>query len=156
MEDVKDWLRRGRRLDAEIKQLEKAKTEAFAQACGGAVDTSLERVQGGGGNATEEKFLRYVELDSLISERIGELMAVKAEIIRCINTLENSTYRAVLIAYYINCETWEKIAESMECSERWVYTLHKKALKKVTARDMTNLSLRKSIDFFNCFDRHSN
>ena len=131
MEDVKEWLRRGRRLDAEIKQLEKAKTEAFAQACGGAVDTSLERVQGGGGNATEEKFLRYVELDSLISERIGELMAVKAEIIRYINTLKNSTYRAVLIAYYINCETWEKVAEGLHYDVSWIHELHKRALKSM-------------------------
>ena len=131
MDNVKEWLMRGRNLEAEIKQLEKAKTDAFVKACGGAIDTSVERVQGGGGNGTEEKFLKYIEYDRMINERVGELMAVKAEIIKCINAVEKTIYRAVLIAYYINCMTWEKVAEELGYEVRWIYQLHKKAIKDI-------------------------
>ena len=131
MDDVKEWLQRGRKLDAEIKQLEKAKIEAFVRASGGAVDTSVERVQGGGGNATEKKILKYIEYVKLIDECIEKLTVIKTEILKCINDVDNPTYRAILIAYYVNNQTWEKVAEDMRYNLRWVYRVHKKALKAI-------------------------
>ena len=127
----KEWLSRGRKLNYEINQLLIAKQEALELACGGAVDTSEERVQTSKENRTERKFIVYAEYDSIINKRIDELIECKNEIIRAINSVENPTYRALLIAYYINCKTWEQVADDLNYDLRWVYRLHGRALQAI-------------------------
>ena len=48
-----------------------------------------------------------------------------------INRLDNTIYRTLLIARYINCKTWEQIADEMGYDLRWIYRLHGKALKAI-------------------------
>ena len=48
-----------------------------------------------------------------------------------IKELENEEERDVLFYRYIAGMDWWKIAQEMECSERWVYELHGRALEKL-------------------------
>lgn len=130
---TKEWLKRGRRLNYEIEQLKIAKQKAFELACGGAVDTSNEKVQGNNDNGTERKFISYVAYEEIIDKRIDQLTQIKTEILEAINNVPGSAYRAVLIAYYVNCKAWEEIAEELHYSERTVHRIHGEAIKKVVA-----------------------
>lgn len=128
---AKEWLKRARKLDKEINQLLIAKRDAYASAIGRGVDTSKEQVQGGEGNGTEDKFIRVADYELLIDKKIDKLLEIKQEIIEAVDTVENSTYKALLLAYYVNCKTWEQVAEDMDYDVRWIYILHKRALKEI-------------------------
>ena len=52
-----------------------------------------------------------------------------AEIRSKINALDDYRYIAILTEYYINCQRWEDIAESMEMSVRHTLRLHGEALQ---------------------------
>jgi hypothetical protein len=130
---VKEWLKRGRKLDAEINQLLIAKQNAFELVCGGAVDTSAERVQSSKDNTTERNLVNYIAYEELIKCRIDELVNVKTEILEAINDIPNPTYRTLLTAYYINCKTWEQVAEDLHYSVRAIHRMHGEALRLVVA-----------------------
>lgn len=128
---VKEFLKRGRLLNREILELTEARIKAFNSACGGAVDTSGERVQTSKQNSSEIKFSSYAQYSMELEERIRELNRYRQNILEIINRVESSTYRSVLIAYYINCKTWEQVADDLHYSLRTVHRLHKNALQQI-------------------------
>lgn len=128
---VKQWLRRARVINKEIEQLLIAKQEAYESALGIAIDVSKDKVQSSKGNSTENKLVNYIEYEFLINKRIDELIACKNEILKAISRLDNIQYRTLLTAYYINCRTWEQVAEEMNYDLRWIHRLHGRALKKI-------------------------
>ncbi|MBE7044769.1 MAG: hypothetical protein E7397_04515 [Ruminococcaceae bacterium] len=126
---AKEFLNHARKLNIEVKQLQDAKQEAFASACGTSIDYSAERVQSSSGNSSERKLITYSDFSVMLDERIAELEAYRAEVLAKIELLENATYRTLLIARYINCKTWEQIAEEMGYSDKWTRCgLHSRAL----------------------------
>ncbi len=129
--NVKDWLRRARIIDKEIKQLTIAKQEAYDIATGTSVDTSKERVKSSSGNATEKKLLTLLEYDLQISRQKEKLLMCKAEILEAIASVEDIRYRTLLIAYYVNCKSWEEVAVQMNYGIRQVHRLHGDALQKI-------------------------
>lgn len=128
---TKEWLRRARELDKEINQLLIAKQDAYEKALGGSVDYSKERVQSSSGNSSENRFIKLAEYDYLIDDKIDELIDCKSEILKAINTVENTLYRALLIAYYVNCKTWEDVALELKYGVRHIHRLHGRALEKI-------------------------
>lgn len=128
---TKEWLKRARILNKEINQLLIAKQEAYENALGIAVDTSKESVQSSKGNTTENKLVHLLEYDFLLNKRIDELVGIKKEILQVINRVENTVYRALLIAYYINCKTWDEVAKELNYDIRHIHRLHGWALKKI-------------------------
>ena len=128
---VKQWLRRARSINKEVEQLLIAKQEAYERAIGGAINMLDDKIQISKGNGSENKLINYIEYDFLINKRIDELIACKNEILNAINRLDNSQYRALLIAYYINCRTWEEVAQEMKYDMRHIHRLHGRALKEI-------------------------
>lgn len=137
---IKEFLNGGRRLNLEINELIKERDKSFVLACGTAVKYDVERVQTSPGNVTESKFIRYTEITTEIDRKIDELYSYRCEIHRLINTIDNSIYRAVLIARYINCDTWEKIAENMGYNIRHIYRIHGQALRKIPYTEVESIS----------------
>lgn len=129
-DSAKAFLLKGRRLSSEVEQLKAAKREALQLACGTPVDYSVEKVQTSTDNITEKSFAAYSEYSRMLDERVKELIVYRAKMLELIKELSSSTYRTLLIARYINCETWEKIAEDMGYDVRHVHRLHGAALRK--------------------------
>lgn len=127
---VKEWLKRARIINNEIKQLNIAKQEAYDIATG-TVAPNQERVQGSSGNAMERKFITLLEYDLQISRQKERLLKCKAEILEAISYVEDARYRTLLIAYYVNCKSWEEIAVQMNYGIRQIYRLHGDALQKI-------------------------
>ena len=126
--NAKEFLNHARKLNIEVKQLQEAKQESFAFACGTSIDYSAERVQSSSGNNAERKLITYSDFSVMLDERIAELEAYRSEVLAKIELLENATYRTLLIARYINCKTWEQIANDMNFGERHIYRIHGRAL----------------------------
>lgn len=125
----KQFLLKGRDLQNEYDQLIKAKRQALDLACNTSIDYSKVKVQTSSQNATETKFAAYTEYCLLLDEKVEELAAYRTRMLKMIEKLNDSIQRTLLIARYINCETWEIIAEDMMYDIRHIYRIHSAALK---------------------------
>lgn len=125
---VKEWLKNGRNLNFEIRALKEARSRALTAAVGGAVDCGAERVQKSSGNSTERLFVSYSQYSAELEQRISELEDYQNEMLKLINNIPSSTYRTLLIEYYINCKSWEDVAECMNYSMRAIQKKHGLAL----------------------------
>ena len=129
-ETTKEWLNNARKLSDEVEQLKYAKEKAYNDACRTSIGYGDERVQTSKINSSEQKFTIYAEYSSLLSQKIEELEKYQTRVLMAIYLIDNVVLRTLLIARYINCKTWEQIAEDMGYSDKWVKTgLHSKALK---------------------------
>lgn len=68
--------------------------------------------------------------NELYLEGVEQVKSYK-EISAAIKELEEEDERDVMTLRYIAGMDWWKIAKEMDCSERWVYELHGKALEKL-------------------------
>ena len=101
-------------------------------AVGGAVDYGAERVQASNGNSTERLFVSYSQYSAELEQRISELEDYQNEMLKLINNIPNSTYRTLLIEYYINCKSWERVEQDMNYSYvHIVHRLHPQALNEI-------------------------
>lgn len=128
---VKEWLKKGRRLNIEIAELEKAKENAFNLACGGSAVGGGEKVQTSRGNSTEGKFSEYAQYSADMDNRLKELYTYQRKMLKLINRVDDSTYRALLIAYYVNCKPWAEVAKTIGYEVRYTQKLHGLALQKL-------------------------
>lgn len=122
---TKEWLNRAYKLNVEIDQLEAAKQAMFERL------TSATPSYGGevvGGTKDPHKYDLYADYKLAIDNRVDELFAIKTEIHALINRIEDTKYRALLTARYINFKTFEQIAVDMSYDWRWIMRLHKRAL----------------------------
>lgn len=129
---VKEWLNKGRKINIELQQLREERKQAFDLACNCTSCPSGEKVQSSQRNTTDMKYAAYTEYASIIDQKEFELLVHRSRMRRMINMLDNSTYRALLTARYINCKTWEQIAEDMHYTVRNIYILHGEALKQLS------------------------
>lgn len=106
-----EWLKRGWKLDQEIRALKREQRLAAENA---------EENNCGAANA-----LRYT---MQIQEKTERLFSVKLELFECIMRLENRSHRVLLTLRYLSFLTWEEIAEILEVNVRHVYRLHREAL----------------------------
>lgn len=70
-----------------------------------------------------------VDMQVEIRREVCNLVHLKNEARNKINQLSDSRYVGILTDYYINCKTWEQVAEDMNLDLRWVYRLHGRALQ---------------------------
>lgn len=102
-------------------------------------DMTSERVQSSPKpDKIGEIIAKKSDLNAELQEEIEASYDVMNEIEGTINRVPNGRYKLILYGRYICFMTWEKIAESMQradgaepYSERWLYILHKRALREV-------------------------
>jgi hypothetical protein len=137
MISVREFFKQGRSLQIEIDELQKARKKAFELACSTSEKFSDERLQ-----SVETRYANYAEYSSMIEERIEMLSIYRKDMLDIINKIPNTIYRTLLIARYINCESWEKVSESIGYeSVKWVRTsLHDKAIVAAEKNKNTTLN----------------
>ncbi len=111
-----EWLKRGWKLEQEIRALKREQRLAAEQA---------EE-----NNCGAEHALVYT---MQIQEQTEMLFSVKLELFECIMRLENRAHRVLLTLRYLSFLTWEEIAQMMEVDVRHVYRLHREALIEAEA-----------------------
>ena len=128
MEKIKEWLRRGWRIERRINNLMEEKDWMFEIATSTTSRPSDVNVQQGGGNSTEARMLRYAEYSNLLDNMIDELVDTKCEIMKLIKKVEDARYQELLILRYIEFNSWNDISNKMGYEYRHVLRLHGKAL----------------------------
>ena len=126
-------------MNFEIDELVREQNKAFAKACATAVNYDGEHVQTSPGNVTENKFISYTDYSATIDRKIDELYEYRIKMHELISTIDNTVYRAILIARYINCDTWESIADRFNYSCMQIYRIHGKALKEIGYKEFTSI-----------------
>lgn len=93
-----------------------------------------ERIQGGKNNnsfaASSDK---AIEAENRANTEIQRLYKMRDKIFSQISKLQPQ-YKDILYKRYFEYKTWELIAEEMNYSVQWIYTLHERALKDFEKR----------------------
>lgn len=78
-----------------------------------------------------EIIARKTDLQEALENEIEEAKAVMDEVEDVIGKVEDVKRQLLLHERYIDFMTWEKIAEDLDLSDRWVQVLHQRALEDV-------------------------
>lgn len=115
--EIRHWLERARTINREIVTLYNTKKEARDQ-----VTRTTQNYQSDGAQSSRNphKYDRLVELESLIDQKVDELLSVKAEIIKAIGEVPDGRHRCVLLGYFVDCLTLEEVAVQNHYSYRSV------------------------------------
>lgn len=127
---AKQFLQRGWKIHMEIRELTCAKEEAFQRALHRGAGEG-EKVQTSTTNTQEDYNIAFADYSQMLDRKIKELYQVKCEILQLIDQVDDSTWRALLVARYLNFKTWENIAVEMGYSWRQVMRMRSKALLAV-------------------------
>lgn len=132
---AKEYLGRYRHLKADIdnktEQLKELRT--LAESVGYSSGTGCS---GETSDKVGKTVAKIVDMENDISCQIEKLFEVKKEIEEIIAKVDNFALRQVLMLRYINGYTFERIAEKMFYTYKWVCILHSKALNAVIVPDM--------------------
>ena len=88
--------------------------------------------KGAGGDKVSNAAVILADLAAEIEEKTREYERLQGEIAGKIGRIENRDYRLLLELRYLNFNQWHEISLKMNYSEKYVFKLHKQALKKYT------------------------
>lgn len=125
---IKEYLRQARRLKISIKSKREYINQMY-ELCGlkSPVNDDV-RVMGGEKKGFPHIVEAIVDLTAEIDSQLIELAAMHKDIIFGIGTIEDTNQRTAMELYYLNCHTWEEVAEIMGLSDRHLRRLHGEAL----------------------------
>lgn len=128
-------------LSVKIEQKkQRAKEYRDLALCSGGFDYSKERVQTSNlGGQIEDRIIRYVSLESEITENIFMLQQMKDKITGEIHNLNNSDYIILLYKRYVECKTLGQIAKDMNYSYDRVRHMHGNALMEFEKINLSTL-----------------
>lgn len=128
---AKEYLKQVRNLDklinakiSELDELEKQITSLHSVTLGDKVQSSSS------GDSLQRTIDKIIDMRAEINGEIDRLVDLKAVIRNQLNSLNDNRYIAVMVEYYINGKTFEKIAENMHYSNRQIIRIHGNALQK--------------------------
>ena len=128
-QEKKAYLERYKKADREIDRLceELSRWRALATK----ITPVLSQEPAGGHegeNQIELAVKKIIALEGQINAKIDDLLKIKQQVEKAIQTVQDGTLREVLIQRYILGKRWEQIAVDMNYSWRRIYQLHGKAL----------------------------
>ena len=131
MQDVsaKEYLKSIRTLDMAIKVKEEELYRLKLNIASLSPQTTGERVMNSSTSDMMSTVDKIVDMQAVINAEIDRLVNLKEEARSKINQLKDTRYVSLLTDYYINCKTWEQVADDMGYDLRWVYRLHGMALQ---------------------------
>lgn len=125
------WLDRYREADKKYQRLSWQLAEA--QAAARKTTQNISAAPGGGGDG--QSLARAVEREEEAERRCYEQLAVCdrlfAEIDAVLSQLASNRAYCILRQHYLNCLTWEKIAEAADLSTRRVYAIRREAVNQL-------------------------
>ena len=125
---AKQYLGRVRRVDREISALLR-----MVEKTRESVTSITQKYDSDGAQSSKDphKFDKLAELESLVDEKVDQLVDLKAEILRTIMKLEDNRQRMVLMEYYLEMKTWEQVAVDLHYSYMHVTRIHGYALREI-------------------------
>lgn len=131
---TKEWLMRYRYIKIRIDNLKEHRESLNNALTNCVIPLDGKEKAGGGskGNPNENKLIDLADVVDKLKNEHFRLLIIKAEIENAISEVDDNTYAVLLRLRYIDCKTWEEIAEIMNFDVRHIYRLHGNALKAIT------------------------
>ena len=125
------YLSRYRQVDARITRLLEEQRVWREKAM--RITPVLSPVPGGGGSGSpiERPIEKVIAMEGDINAAIDALIDLRREIQGAIEKVPDENLQLLLTYRYIDGLTWERIAEKMDYSRQWIFSLHGKALQKI-------------------------
>lgn len=135
---TKQWLQRAWNAEKEIRDLCERKKKIFEDLT--RATPSYDAKTGGfQADSGDGKYMKLVEYAKRIEEKTDLLYEIKSEIDEAIEQVPDVRLRRLLKLRYIDFYTWEKIAEKLDLSDKWVRErLHSDALREIEKRGYKN------------------
>lgn len=89
-----------------------------------------DNVQSSPRNQMEEKMPEIIDLISMYERRMKALLALKIECEKIMEQMENPLHRVMIQKYFFDGKTYEKIAEELNYTDRWIAEQMKRAKAK--------------------------
>lgn len=126
------WLNRYRAAEKDARHL--SDQIAAAQTAAARTTQALSPLPGGGGDG--QNLARAIERKTELEQKADALRPLRKQYYKEIfDALSRSglsyTDYQILHKRYLECKTWEKVAEETSFSLRWVYTRHRKAVEQL-------------------------
>lgn len=119
---------RSRGIKQEIAELRQRRDKKYAELIKASAGRYGERVQCSHANTEEQKRIEYSELIQSIKSLETKLDGVLGDTLNTISLIDNSRFRRLLCAYYIDCMTWEQVAEFIGVSDRHLRRIYPAAI----------------------------
>lgn len=126
---AKEYLKSIRTLDMAIKVKEEELYRLKLNIASLSPQTTGERVMNSSTSDMMSTVDKIVDMQAVINAEIDRLVNLKEEARSKINQLKDTRYVSLLTDYYINCKTWEQVADDMGYDLRYIYKLHGRALQ---------------------------
>ncbi len=128
---AKEYMQQAFLLDKRIK-LDIEKLTAMRSALyGRGVTYDSNGSHGGNDNGVERAVCKVMEYEEKLNGEIDRLVSTRLEIEDAISHIPDDILRELLTRRYLLFQRWEVIAEKMGYSQRRIFQLHGKALKKI-------------------------
>ena len=128
----KHRLRQYRFLVKEIAQIEDEKIRLASGMIGAVRITDMPKGSNAVHDPMAEAAAKLADLSRLLATKLNDVISLRIEIERAINSLDEPRERLLIRLRYIEGRKWEQIALDMEYDYYWVLKLHKKALNKIS------------------------
>lgn len=126
------WLNRYRAAEKDARRL--SDQIAAAQTAAARTTQALSPLPGGGGDG--QNLARAIERKTELEQKVDALRPLRKQYYKEIfDALSRSglsyTDYQILHKRYLECKTWDKVAEETSFALRWVYTRHRKAVEQL-------------------------
>ena len=133
--NAKEYLQQAERID----RLVKSKTDQLArlESLATSATPHISETGGGGGHddtkgsKLENQVIGIVELKDSIRKKANELIKVRAEIGKTIDSINSLTHQYILEERYLNYKSWDIICDVTGFSKDYLYRLHRDGLRMV-------------------------
>lgn len=120
------------KIQQRLEELEVLKADVYHV---GGVDYSREKVQSlGKGDRLCKEVVRFMALNDEINTEIDEFTEIKRQVIKEIQSLNDSNYIKVLFKVYVQYKSLKIASYEMKMSYQYVRSIHKKALASFEAK----------------------
>ena len=129
---AKEYLSQAYRMDQRIrsKQEQIAVLNDLATSCTATI-SGMPSSPNRGNSRMADAVCKLIDLENSIAADMESLVALKADIIHTIMTVECIEYRLILEKRYISGKSWPEIAVDLGYKMRRLYTLHAEALDAI-------------------------
>ena len=106
---TKEWLNRALNVDKEISILEEELEEVCNRITYTSVHTDKEKIETTA-KIKDTGYVAMIRYQEMLTKSISDLYTVKLEIVKVINSVDDSVARCILEMRYLKGEKWETIA----------------------------------------------
>lgn len=127
-----EYLSRYQKLGKRIKQLNEERAVWLSKACKVSQTLSDMPKAKNASQGISGEIERYIEISNEITQELKELHRLRREIRAAICGVKDDTLQTLLLYRYISGMTWEQIGEKLFYTHVWLWTLHRRALDKIS------------------------